>query len=152
MTRARPRAPGIVLMHEPPGLVDGALDLARDLGSDLQVFSPGYFGEGLFARLERRLGSGSTGGWLNFHRLADPLGDAVFTGPDERARPGRRERRTTGGVLLHDPATQWRFVLDPCPKVAGRSGSLDDERAVEMLDTVAGAPPAAPGQDPSASR
>ncbi len=111
-------------------------------------FFPGYFGGGLMRWLRDRLGSEQVDGWLNLHRLTDPIGDVIFTGPDEDiGHPAADPDLGGGDRLLRDPATRWRFSLDDCPAAEGHSRYLRQAEAVVALDTIAAAvsPDASPG-------
>lgn len=97
-------------------------------------FFPGYFGGGLMRWLRSQLHDGD--GWLNLYRLTDPIGDAVFTGPDEDIGLPLPDR-TTGDRPLPDPPSKWRFSLDDCPAAGVHSGYLDQPVAVRLLDQLA---------------
>ncbi len=98
-------------------------------------FFPGYFGGGILRWLRANVAAGDA--WLNLYRLTDPIGDAIFTGADEdmSAPVGGR---TSGDVMLRDPAMRWRFSLDPCPPIAAHSPYLDDPEAALLVDAIAG--------------
>lgn len=101
---------------------------------------PGYWGGGMLRFFRRELGWGADGGWLNLHRLTDPIGDAIFTGPDEHvAATLASTPLPAGDKLLFDPASRWRFELDACPGVEGHSNYLNQSEAVTFLDTLGAA-------------
>ncbi len=137
---------GAVVTASAVALLDGTGDLrpyrtyvvthGNPLGRLYRRAFPGYWGGGFLRYLESRLGTGGSG-WLNLHRLTDPIGDQIFTGPDERlAGPGEGPLNS-GDYLLPDPASRWRFDLDPCASAAGHSNYLKQRRAIEKLDELA---------------
>lgn len=98
---------------------------------------PGYWGGGFLRYLRLELGWGADSGWLNLYRQTDPIGDQVFTGPDEHARVNPVSSIVkSGDWLLADPATRWAFDLDGCPPLAGHSNYLHQEEAIRRLDEI----------------
>ena len=82
------------------------ITLGNPTGRLYRSFFPGYFCGGLLRWIRAELVDDDV--WLNAHRLTDPIGDAIFTGPDEDLAPPVRER-ISGDVVLWDPPSRWRF-------------------------------------------
>jgi hypothetical protein len=108
---------------------------------------PAYFGDGMFAELDRDLDAAGTR-WRNYHRRTDLIGGPVFTGTDALDR-GHGDR------LLRDPFTHWYVPRDPAPPALGHSGYMLDPAMRHEVDDLAGqllveAATPAPAPEPSA--
>jgi hypothetical protein len=110
---------------------------------------PAYFGDGMFAELDRDLGAGGAR-WRNYHRKTDLIGGPVFTGTDTLDRGD-------GDRCLRDPFTHRYVPRDPMPPALGHSGYMRDPAMRQEVDDLAGqllveaaTPTPAPAPEPSA--
>ena len=121
------------------------------LGRLYQRAFPGYWGNGMLRYLRSRLKGGEAAGWLNLHRITDPIGDQIFTGTDESVRQPPTPGYPAGDEHLPDPATRWSFELDACMEASGHSHYLKQQQSIVLLDELAatlnGPPP--PGGAPA---